>query len=177
MFKSIISLFQQLVTYYESLDIVVAEPMSVENDCLLFLGYRLLSLPYQCMLSPFQETLRLSILTYASIRIWTFFGMPCLEALVEMLRQSLHKSLPALRSTASDLLFWVLFIGSLASRGMECNSWFVARLVDVADELLLEGWDSAVPILEKFFFVCRSQDEPARDLWNSAFQAVGTAAV
>lgn len=173
MFKSIISLFQQLVNYYESLDIVVAEPMSVENDCLLFLGYRLLALPYQCSLSAFQETVRLTILAYASIRVWSFYGMPCLEALVGSLRRSLIDSLPIIRSTAPDLLFWVLFIGSLASRGMDCHPWFLMRLVDVADELLLDGWDSAVSVLEKFFFVCRSQDEPARELWISAFRSPG----
>ncbi|KAJ5226817.1 uncharacterized protein N7469_006823 [Penicillium citrinum] len=170
MFKSIISLFQQLVTYYESLDIVFAEPMSVENDCLLFLGYRLLALPYQCSLSPFQETIRLTILSYASVRVWSFYGMPCLEALVETLRESLYDSLHIIRSTATDLLVWVLFIGSLASRGMRCHSWFLTRLVDAADQLLLDGWDSAVPILEKFFFVCRDKDEPARELWTAAFR-------
>jgi hypothetical protein len=170
MFKSIISLFQQLVTYYESLDIVVADPMSVENDCLLFLGYRLLGLPYQCELSPFQETLRLAILAYASVRVWSFYGMSCLESLAETLRQSLVESLPVIRSTAPDLLFWVLFIGSLASRGMRCHSWFLTRLVDAADQLGLEGWGSALPILERFFFVCRSKDEPAKEMWNSAFR-------
>ncbi|KAJ5098852.1 hypothetical protein N7532_005853 [Penicillium argentinense] len=171
-FRSIISLFQQLVAYYESLDISVAEPMSVENDCLLYLSYRLLWLPEQCTLTPFQETLRLSIVVYASVRIWTFYGMPCLEALVERLQESLYKSLPVLRSTASDLLFWILFIGSLASKRMKCHSWFLAQLMDSADQLLLEGWESAIAVLEKFFFVCRPKDEPARELWHAAFRAV-----
>ncbi|KAJ5301923.1 hypothetical protein N7508_006786 [Penicillium antarcticum] len=169
-FKSIISSYQQLISYYESFANVDVEPMSVENDCLLFLGYRLISLPYEVSLTPFEETLRLSIMTYNSVRIWALYGIPCLERLVDMLRISLFTSLSALQSTAPDLLFWIFFVGSLASKSMKHHSWFVAHLTDVADQLSLQKWDRAVGLLEKFFFVCRPSDEPAKDLWQSTFR-------
>ena len=168
-FMSIISSFQQLISYYESFNDVDVEPMSVENDCLLFLSYRLLSLPYQCSLTPFEETLRLSIMSYSCVRIWNLYGIPCLGGLVELLRKSLFKSLFILQSTAPDLLFWILFIGSLASRGMKSNSWFLVHLTDAAEQLALKDWASAASLLESFFFVCRHSDEPAKELWNSNF--------
>lgn len=164
--KSLISWYQQLVSYYENLSTISAEPMSVENDCLIYLTHRLLSLPHEISLTPFEEIVRLSILVYSSIRVWSLYGMPCLEVLVETLRHSLCKSYRTLQSTKSDLLFWILFMGSLASRGMECHSWFLAHLVDVADQLSLEGWGSAMSVLQGFLFVCRSSDEPAKELWN-----------
>lgn len=168
-FKSIISSFQQIISYYESFANVDVEPMSVENDCLLFLCYRLMSLPFQVSLTPFEETLRLSITAYTCVRIWTLYGIPCLERLVEMLRNSLFTSLSALQSTAPDLLFWILFTGSLASRAMKSHSWFLERLTDVADQLSIREWDRAVSLLEKFFFKCRPSDEPAKELWHSTF--------
>jgi hypothetical protein len=170
-FKSIISSYQQIISYYESFAKVDVEPMSVENDCLLFLSYRLMSLPFQVALTPFEETLRLTITTYTCIRIWALYGIPCLDHLVEMLRKSLFISFSALQSTAPDLLFWILFIGSLASKGMKSNSWFVAHLTDVTDQLSLQDWDRAVSLLEEFFFVCRRSDEPAKDLWQTTFRA------
>lgn len=168
-FKSILSHFRQLVSYYESFNEVDVEPMSVENDCLLYLNYRLLSLPFECLLTPFEETLRLSVLTYCCVRIWNLFGVPCLGALLEQLRRSLFRSLYLFQSTAPDLLFWILFIGSLASRGMKTSSWFLAHLTDAAEQMGLKNWASAASILETFFFVCRRHDEPARELWNSNF--------
>lgn len=166
--KLIISWYQQLVSYYESLETSSAEPMSVENDCLLYLSHRLLSLPYESTLTPFEETLRLAILVYSTIRVWSLYGMRCLEMLVETLRERLYKSYFSLQSTARDLLFWILFVGSLASKGMKCHSWFLVRLVDVADQLSLEGWGSTVSVLQEFLFVCRPRDEPAKELWNVA---------
>ncbi|KAJ5669892.1 hypothetical protein N7462_010962 [Penicillium macrosclerotiorum] len=168
-FKPIIQSFQSLITFYENLDIVQLEPMSVENDHLLFLGYQLLSLPYLCSLTPFEETIRLSIFVYASCRIWSFYGTSCLEVLVETLRESISTSFVVLESVASDLLFWILFIGSLASKGMKCHSWYLGLLTDLADKLFLEGWDSVVSILERYFFRFRSEDDPAKEIWNSAF--------
>jgi hypothetical protein len=168
-FKSIISSYQQLISYYESFNQVDVEPMSVENDCLLYLSYRLLSLPFQCSVTPFEETLRLSIMTYSCVRIWNLYGIPCLGGLVDRLRKSLFQSFYVLQSTAPDLLFWILFMGSLGSRGMKSNQWFLVQLTDVAEQLALKDWASAASLLESFFFVCRHSDEPAKELWNSNF--------
>ena len=168
-FKTLLSHFQQLVSYYESFNEADVEPMSVENDCLLYLNYRLLALPFECLLTPFEETLRLSVLTYCCVRIWNLYGVPCLGALLDKLRKSLFRSLYIFQSTAPDLLFWILFVGSLASRGMKSNSWFLSHLTDAAEQLGLKDWASAGSTLETFFFVCRRHDEPAKDLWNSNF--------
>jgi hypothetical protein len=168
-FKSIITSYQQLISYYESFNDVDVEPMSVENDCLLFLSYRLLSLPHHCPLTPFEETLRLSIMTYSCVRIWNLYGIPCLGRLVEMLRKSLFNSFYVFQSTAPDLLFWVLFMGSLASRGTKSSPWFLVHLTDVAEQLGLKDWASAASLLESFLFVSRHSDEPAKDLWYSNF--------
>lgn len=167
--KSIISSLRQLISYYESFNDVDVEPMSVENDCLLYLNYRLLSLPCQCSLAPFDETLRLTLLAYCCVRVWNLYGVPCLGNLIESLRKSLLQSFHVFQSTAPELLFYILFIGSLASRNMKPNPWFLVHLTDATDQLGLKDWDSAVSTLEGFFFVSRPSDDPAKELWYSNF--------
>jgi hypothetical protein len=170
LFKSIISCYQQLVLHYERGENPTVNPISVENDCLLYLSHRLLCLPYQCPLTEFEEIIRVSIFVYLSIRIWSIYGTPCLDSQVKSLRDLLRRNNFLLESTASDLLFWVLFIGSLASKGLESHSWFSARLVDIADQMHLQDWDTATAFLGEFLFICRPQDDPAVELWYSLFQ-------
>jgi hypothetical protein len=95
--------------------------------------------------------------------------MPCADIFVATLQRSLQKSFASLESTAPDLLLWISFIGSLASRGRNCHSWFLQSLREVATELSLEKWDCAVVVLQEYFFVCRPSDGPVKEMWKSAF--------
>jgi hypothetical protein len=83
-----------------------------------------------------------------------------------------HPPLTFLTHIAPDLLFWILFIGGLASQGYSSHAWFVHHLAGVARDLGLKEWTSHVrPMLAQFFYTDRvSQGGKAEtvgeDLWS-----------
>ena len=161
---------QRLVALYENVSCSDWRQTRMDNDGLLLLNHELLLLAHDRTLSSFQDTLRLAVLIYTVIRIRGFGGMPCADIFATTLRRSLERSFASLQDTAPDLLVWILFIGSLASKGRNCHSWFLLRLKEAAIELSLERWDSAVLVLQEYFFVNRPSDGPVKEMWNSAFQ-------
>ncbi|KAJ5151406.1 uncharacterized protein N7482_010658 [Penicillium canariense] len=168
--RSTLRSLQQLVSFYENVGASSREQTRMDNDGLLLLNHELLSLAHDHSLPAFQDTLRLAVLVYTVVRIRGFAGMPCAGIFVRNLRRSLQKGILSLESTAPDLLMWMLFIGSLASGGRDCHSWFLAQLQQTAGRLSLEKWDDALVVLQEFFFVCRPSDGPVKELWKSAFQ-------
>ncbi|KAJ5569825.1 uncharacterized protein N7459_009255 [Penicillium hispanicum] len=163
--RSVIESFRQLIPLYESIYESDSRVLSSENDYLLLLIHRLYSMPYDCSLSPLQDTIRLSILLYAVVRIWKFSGKPCMENFVQILRQTFEKSFSILENTAPDLLFWILFMGVLATPGLPSRAWCLERTRTSAKKLGLKTWMDAKQVLEQFFFVCRPHGEIAKDLW------------
>lgn len=161
---------QKLVALYENVSCSFWMQTRIDNDGLLLLNHELLSLADDRSLPAFQDTLRLAVLIYTVIRIRGFGGMPCADIFVGTLRRSLERSLVSLQATAPDLLVWILFIGSVASRGRNCHSWFLLRLKEAAHELSLERWDGAVLVLQEYLFVCRPSDGPVKEMWDLAFQ-------
>lgn len=161
---------QTLVSLYENVDSPSWKQTRMDNDGLLLLNHELLSLAHDRSLPAFQDTLRLAVLIYTVIRIRGFGGMPCADIFVATLRKSLQKSFVSLETAAQDLLLWILFIGSLASRGRNCHTWFLQSLQEVATELSLEKWDCAVMVLQEYFFICRPSDGPVKEMWKSVFQ-------
>lgn len=161
---------QRLVTLYENVGCSDWTQTRMDNDGLLLLNHELLSLAHDRTLSAFQDTLRVAVLIYTVIRIRGFGGMPCADIFASTLQRSLEKSFASLHDTGPDLLLWILFIGSLASKGRSCHSWFLLRLKEAALKLSLERWDSAVLVLQEYFFVYRPSDGPVKEVWNSAFQ-------
>lgn len=170
--QSILQSFQQLISHYESIEGTDTRSLPLENDYLLLLVRKLYSLPYDCTLTPVQDTIKISVLVYCVVRIWKFEGKPCIQYLNRTLRQSLEKSRPELETTAPDLIFWSLFLGALASPGLESHKWCVTGLKESARKLSLKDWDSAVLVLQGFFFVCRPSNEPAKRLWHSISSAM-----
>jgi hypothetical protein len=161
---------KKLVSLYENVSCSSWKQTRMDNDGLLLLNHELLSLAHNRSLPAFQDTLRLAVLIYTVIRIRGFGGMPCADIFVSTLRKSLHASSATLKSIAPDLLLWILFIGSLASRGRSCHSWFLQNLQEAAQELSLEKWDHAVVVLREYFFVYRLSDGPVKEIWHSAFR-------
>lgn len=168
---------QKLVSLYENVGCSSWKQTRMDNDGLLLLNHELLSLAHNYSLPAFQDTLRQAVLIYTVVRIRGFGGMPCADIFVSTLRRSLQASSASLKRTAPDLLLWTLFIGSLASSGRSCHSWFLQKLQQAAQELSLEKWDRAVLVLQEYFFVYRSSDGPVKEMWHSAFRQPSTRAI
>lgn len=83
---------------------------------------------------------------------------------------SLRDSYEEMSELAPDLLFWVLFMGGYASRGLECHGWFLEGLVECAVSRGVSSWDKACGVLERFFFVQRVTEEPWRGFWDDVMK-------
>ena len=165
--RSIIEAFRQMIPLYESIAESDLRSSPYQNDHLLLLVHRLYSLPYICSLTPLQDITRLAVLLYAVIRIWTFEGKPCIEVLLQTLQQGFEKTFTLLEDIAPDLLFWILFLGVLAARGLPSRGWFLEKARRSAERLGLKTWDDAARVLEQFFFARRPNGETAKALWHS----------
>lgn len=165
--QSIIQSFQQVIPCFESMADLESRTLTFENDYLLLLMHQLYSLPYDYPLEPLHNTIRLSVMIYAVVRIWKLEGKPGTECLVQRYRQSIEKGLDYLERTAPDLLFWALFLSSLASLGLPSHGWCLVNVRKAAVQLGLKNWNDAKRVLEDFFFVCRPRNENAKTLWDS----------
>lgn len=164
---TIIKGFRNIISCHERSVEVDSRHMPVENDYLVFLSHRLYALPYKTPITPFQDVLRISLLVYGLVRIWGWSRKPCFAYMAQMARQKIEKCDDFLQETAPDLLFWALFLGGLVSTGLDGHDWFLARLDQLAERMCILDWDQAVLVLQGFFFVCRSTDESAKELWAS----------
>ncbi|KAJ5594201.1 uncharacterized protein N7459_000409 [Penicillium hispanicum] len=166
---SIIQSLQYLILCHERVIDGDSRAFLINHDRLILLAHQMMSVPKDYCLTPFQDTLLFSVLIYTVTRIWQIALRPTMEMMVQNLRRKLDESFTILQDTAPDLLFWMLFISSFGSQGLDDQVWFVAHLLDIADLLGLEDWDSVRLLLEGFFFVCRP-DEPAQRFWDSISQ-------
>ncbi|PYH98081.1 hypothetical protein BO71DRAFT_480626 [Aspergillus ellipticus CBS 707.79] len=159
--RSIIRLLRVIVYYQQGSQ----KETPVLNDILLYAGHLILSAFHECSASDSQESLRLCLLLYAMVCVWTFQGLACVIFIVDALRHRLKRALPLLRRVAPQLSLWMLFMGGLASTDLTSDAWFVARLAEVAEQLSVGGWDKALPVLDGFF-VRRPIDRRMMNLWN-----------
>ncbi|KAJ5219704.1 hypothetical protein N7468_008908 [Penicillium chermesinum] len=163
--------FQHLIAYYESASDIENEDSRIKNNYLIFATRRLFHLPMECPLSPSHETIRLAILAYCSSRIWSTPLSPCVDTIMKALRPALAQSFNKLQNTAPDLLFWILFIFGFSTQNMQYQPWIATHIRQSAKSLKLESWNDALPVLEVFFFVCRSPQDPAISYWTSAISS------
>lgn len=168
--KAIMQSFQPICLYFESQsDEMPSHPVPSEHGYVVLLAHRLFTLERRS-LPPFQETVRLSIQAYTATRLWKFDGMACAEATAAKFRQCLDENLHIIQRTDLDVLFWMLFTGSLAAHEPGCFAWFLQHLKATARQLQVDDWRSAESILQGFFFASRTLNEPAKLLWNSMVQ-------
>ncbi|RAH66351.1 uncharacterized protein BO66DRAFT_442150 [Aspergillus aculeatinus CBS 121060] len=160
--------FRQLMVHYNYAQSSLSK--SSENNFALLTAYELLATTYVLNPSDFQDTLRIAMRIYLALRLWTFQGLPCMKFVSEELQHSLYTTLHLLQRTAPDLLFWILFVGGLASMGHQTSAWFKTYLSITAGQLAVYNWDAALVLLEGFCFIYRPADTMARDLWNAVQQ-------
>lgn len=160
----IIGSFEDIICIYEEtlrLNIDLALP---DHNCALLLSNRLHSVQFDYTLSPFNETIRLTLMLYILTRMWEF--QASVEGLVRNLRDRLGETLAYLERSAPSLLFWILFNGAFASARFECHAWFVSRFKSLARELSLSEWEDVASLLEGFLFVRRYTNESAGEFWR-----------
>ncbi|EAW11916.1 uncharacterized protein ACLA_006740 [Aspergillus clavatus NRRL 1] len=129
----------------------------------------ILSLSYE-HLGPgdIREPLRRSMLTYSMARYCKFGSFPCMDEIAGALRESLVPRLDTFLSTASDLLFWILYVGALTAReSSEHYLWYCAHFSSVSSTLGVLDFTDARALLEQFFYIHRPADRAAEKVWQS----------
>ncbi|KAL2814673.1 hypothetical protein BDW59DRAFT_154243 [Aspergillus cavernicola] len=194
--RTFFRVFFCLVIYYELAILAPELVMPTDNDLYILLEYQLLSTRYPLTTttlataddedginsqSPLNEPLRHTLLLYLNIRMWHLQPFPLMQHMSAALKESLlalssNTSAPHLSTNtiAPDLLFWILFVGGLASQGYECHAWFVKGLSLTARVLELEDWTQARAVLGGFFYT----DQPAQRrkeeaLWSAVISNEG----
>jgi hypothetical protein len=167
-----------------------------DNDLFVVLQHDLLSTHFDQDTAPnsgpgLNEPLRLTLIIYLFTRVCDFQNLPMTQVMVETLRECLNpevaqtettmdtemlpprQPLTFLTHTTPDILFWILFIGGMASQGYSSHAWFVHHLAGVARGLGLEEWTGDVrPLLGGFFYTDRVSSQGGRaetageDLWS-----------
>jgi hypothetical protein len=183
---------QQLILHYETAQIYPEIIQVTDNDPFLIFEHQLLSISYSSPAtggqdkppdeaepcyglrsrfpSVINEPLRLTLIIYLNFRIWHFQCFPFMNHMVSNLQRTLIPIYDELQATAPTLLFWILFIGGMASQGYRCHGWFVNGLIELVKPELLDlgEWDDAKAVLEGFFYTKQdwSGEELDGDLWN-----------
>lgn len=177
---------QRLVQYFEVSSLNPSIVLPTDNSLFLLLGYQLVSIrytatpvedfdshPVSCLLN---EPLRLSLFIYLNMRIWNFQDYPIMHHLVKSLRDSLlctisttfsASALLHIKTTAPDVLFWILFIGGMAAQGHSPHLWFVHQLVDLAAILELRDWRAVRKLLGGYLYTDQTgQPRGGEMLWE-----------
>ncbi|KAL2794742.1 hypothetical protein BJX66DRAFT_325100 [Aspergillus keveii] len=140
--------------------------MPGDNDLYLLLEHHLVSLDYPERNTDLNEPLRQTIFIYLYIRVMHLQSFPIMPYMTDALRECLLPRLSYFQETAPDLLFWILFIGALASQGYRSHQWFVAYLRCMASNLGLEEWNKARVFLGEFFYTPEPDETVVDDLWK-----------
>ncbi|KAL3462367.1 hypothetical protein BJX64DRAFT_288488 [Aspergillus heterothallicus] len=187
---------QRLILHYETAQLYPEVIQPTDNDPFLIFEHQLLSTQYTTpttpnpkstaaiavknepdhheltvqSISPLNEPLRLTLIIYLNFRIWHFQCFPFMSHMVTHLQHALIPLYKQIESTAPTLLFWILFVGGMASQGYKCHGWFVNGLIDLVkpEKLDLGEWEDAKSLLEGFFYTRQawSGEELDADLWN-----------
>ncbi|EAW17372.1 uncharacterized protein NFIA_072870 [Aspergillus fischeri NRRL 181] len=164
--KTFVQVLRRLIIYFEAAQQQPSIVLPTDNDLFLVFEHQLLSTVYETGTTLLQEPLRLSLLIYLNLRIWHFQAFPFMQFMVEALRRSLVPAYGHAQSTAPDLLFWILFVGAMASQGYKCHPWFVSRLTEMTRRLDLVEWEKARETLGGFFYTDQPGERGAENLWN-----------
>ncbi|KAL4862747.1 hypothetical protein BDV12DRAFT_178396 [Aspergillus spectabilis] len=162
----LIKVFRQLIQHFEIAILLPNIFLPTDINLFIIIQHQLLSIHHTPGSDNLNEPLRLSLLIYLYLRVSSFQSFPIMRNMVETLRQSLAPRLSYLQVTAPDLLFWILFIGGMASQGYNSHPWFVLHLADMAHRLRLEEWVQVRPVVAEFFYIAKPGEKGAEGLWN-----------
>lgn len=116
-----------------------------------------------------REPLRRSILAYSMTRYCKFGAFPCMDIIAGTLKDSLVSRVDHLLSTASDLFFWILYVGALtANRTSKYYQWYCTGLAKLSPTLGLNAWSDVESFLEQFLYIYRNSDKSAERVWQDS---------
>jgi hypothetical protein len=152
--------------------------------------------------SPLNEPLRLTLLTFLTTRMWHLQPFPAMEYTTRYLKEALCSTLFSeetdrdrdpetalttdagtdlntvlqyLTMTAPDLLFWILFVGGMASQSYTSYPWFVDNLAVSVRSLGLWEWGQARKVLGGFFWCDQAGLKRAEEvLWRDVLGKAAT---
>ncbi|KAF3392551.1 hypothetical protein F1880_008838 [Penicillium rolfsii] len=175
--KKILHIFQRKIQYYEVACLQPAIVMRTDNDLFVLLEYQIISIRYapNPSASPvgsslLNEPLRMTLFIYLNMCVF-----PVMKYMVTPLQECLSSTAPIptlthMKYTAPDLLFWILFIGTMASRGHDGHSWFIANLVELSLYLRIHHWSAAREILGGFFYTDFDGQLGGEELWEQVIR-------
>ncbi|KAL4874871.1 hypothetical protein BJY04DRAFT_202963 [Aspergillus karnatakaensis] len=162
-----IKVFRRLIRHFEIGRVNPDVIAPTDNDLFVLFQHQLHSTHYPSHPPSVNETLRLSLLVYLNIRVSNISKLPIMKFIAETLKQSLAEPVFGyFQVTAPDLLFWILFLGGMASREFNSHSWFVLRLAQLAKVLALHEWRDVRALLGQFFYTDHHGNTAGEDLWN-----------
>ncbi|KAL5332700.1 hypothetical protein BJX70DRAFT_392789 [Aspergillus crustosus] len=185
--QSLLRVFSRVIIYYESVMLSPEIVMPTDNDLFVLFEHQLLSTPYQeryprCATTttllpqhpkqkhhPLNEPLRLTMLVYLNIRIWHLQPFAFMQHITDALKRSIltHPCISELQDTYPEPMFWIFFIGGLASQSYTTHAWFVNNLTEMTRFLAIGHLDHARQILERFFYTEQPGEIKAEEvLWN-----------
>ncbi|OKO98051.1 hypothetical protein PENSUB_9631 [Penicillium subrubescens] len=180
--KKLLHMFQRSIQYYEVACLRPSIIVRTDNDLFVLLEHQLISIRYapnpsasSMVSSLLNEPLRITLFIYLNMCVWTFQVFPVMQYMVNPLRQNLLSAVPIptlthIKHKAPDVLFWMLFIGSMASRGHDGHWWFVAQLVELTLHLGIHDWGAAREILGGFFYTDQSGQLGGEELWEQVIR-------
>ncbi|KAL3455485.1 hypothetical protein BJX64DRAFT_297521 [Aspergillus heterothallicus] len=171
-----VEITRRIILYFEAANLHPELGTPTDNDLLVCTEHQLHSLSFSSPLdnntttttstSSLNEPLRLTLLIYLNTRVWHLGKLPIMGCLVAPLKHSIAPHLPFFQAIAPDLVFWMLFLGGMASRGYLVHAWFVARLAETAGQLGVREWSAARRVLGGFFYTDQPGETTAEDLWD-----------
>ncbi|KAL4881742.1 hypothetical protein BJY04DRAFT_207257 [Aspergillus karnatakaensis] len=103
--------------------------------------------------------LRYSIIIYLWACVSHLQSLPIVRHMVENFKHILAPRVPYLLEAAPDLLFWMLVLGVLASKGNKnTHSWFLLHAAHAARHLGLRDGNQARRLLGEFFYTDQPED-------------------
>ncbi|KAL2817627.1 hypothetical protein BJX63DRAFT_419565 [Aspergillus granulosus] len=181
--KNSLHISQRLIQYYEVAQLRPSIVMPTDNDLFVLLEYQLLSIRYtpktlaSCTVSSLlNEPLRIALFIYLNIRVFHFQVFPIMQYMVDLLQKILLSTAPApiltyTKQTTPDVLFWIMFIGGMASWGQNAHSWFVAQLAELTLHLGIHDWKASREILGGFFYTDQPVHPGGEELWEQVASA------
>ncbi|KAL2808316.1 hypothetical protein BJX63DRAFT_424701 [Aspergillus granulosus] len=160
-----IEVFRRLVRHFELGNLLPNIAGPTDNDLFVVFQHQLHSIHYASESHNLNEPLRITLLVYLYLRVSHVWNYPIMQYMVEHLRRSLD-GLSYIQDTAPDLLFWILFIGGMASQGHRSHPWFVLQLADMVHSLGLKEWVDVRALLGELFYTDQPGKTAGEDLWN-----------